>query len=275
MIDKLKQLGFSDNEAKVYIELLKGFPATAYQIAKRTGLAGANVYQVLATLLQKGLVLTTEGEKKLYSPIEPKSWLAERKAKFAQNIEFLLKELSDLYENLDEDYLIYRLKNKEAVYRKVSELIDSAEHEIYFDFFPKLFDKWADYLGKAAKRGIIVKGIVYADYQIKADNLYLIHHPHAETALKQFGNDLFTLLIDANRVIFGSFSPDGTLISCYFSQNQHLCLMLESGMRSEMVWWFLLENLDIAKLLEGTAKDFYAILKTAHSFGKAKKRNSH
>ena len=273
MIKRLKQIGFSDNEAKVFLELLKGYPATAYQIAKRTGLAGANVYQVLATLVQKGLVIATEGEKKLYNPLDPSSWLTDMKKSFKTNIDLITKELTSLYGSQKEDSLIYRLKNKDAIFRKVDELIAAAKYEIYFDFFPSHFDNWQTKLINVAKKGILIKGIVYQPFKNSFENFYISTHPWAEIVMKQHENEIFTLLIDAKQVIFGSFSKDGDLISSYWSQNPELCLMLESGMRSEMVWWFLEQNIDIKANLSESQKKSLAILQNTTVFKDREKYN--
>ena len=275
MIDRLKKVGFTDNESKVYLELLKGFPSTAYQIAKRTGLAGANVYQVLATLVQKGRVVSTEGDKKLYTPIDPTKWLKGLKKDFISNHDEITKELTSLYENKDEDYLIYRLRNKDAILNKITELIASAKTEIYFDFFPKHFETFKDKIIQAADNGIITKGIVYKEYDIIGENIFFTLNPKAEFVLNRYENDLFTLLIDAKQVIFGSFSKDGSVISSYWSQDQHLCIMIESGMRSEMIWWFLLKNVEYEKYFNEEQKKFYDVISLSRAFEGINKRNNH
>ncbi|MCD4656177.1 MAG: hypothetical protein K8S87_01400 [Planctomycetes bacterium] len=273
MIERLKFLGFSDNESKVYLELLKCFPATAYQIAKRTGLAGANVYQVLATLVKKGFVTETDGEKKLYTPIDPKSWVDNKKKEFSENIDVVARELDALFETPKEDYLIYRLKNEAAVARKIQELIESAEVDIYFDLFPKNFRIWKNKLIDATNKGIFVKGTVYEKFDHNFDNLMLSLHPLADLVLKEHNNDLFSILIDAREAIFGLFAKDGSLKSCFWSRNLQLCLQLESGMRSEMMHWFLLQNIDINKVLDKENLEFYSKLRNPYALQKRMRKN--
>ena len=50
----LRELGFSEYEAKSYAALAARQPATAYEIAKVTGLPRANVYGALRNLEAKG-----------------------------------------------------------------------------------------------------------------------------------------------------------------------------------------------------------------------------
>ena len=276
MIERLKQLGFSDNESKVYLELLKVFPVTAYQISKETGLASSNVYQVLATMVKKGFVNETDGEKKLYTPIDPKSWIDNKKKEFSENIDFVAKELDTLFETPEEDYLIYRLRNEATVSRKIQELIESAELDIYFDLFPINFSTWKKSLIEAANKGVHVKGIIYEKFNHNVENLMLSVHPTSDSVLMKHNNDLFNILIDAKEAIFGLISKDGKLKSCFWSKNVQLCYMLESGLRSEMMHWFLLQNINLEQVLDKENLEFYeklrapyALLKRWKNHGKA------
>ena len=56
LIPSLQRLGFTDYEAKAYVALSSRYPATAYEVAKVSGLPRANVYSVLRTLELKGAI---------------------------------------------------------------------------------------------------------------------------------------------------------------------------------------------------------------------------
>ena len=72
----LTTLGFTETEAGLYCQLLRGGPATGYRLARAVGKAPANVYQALAALAQKGAVLTDEGEPKTFRAARPDEVLA-------------------------------------------------------------------------------------------------------------------------------------------------------------------------------------------------------
>lgn len=50
----LKQLGFTEYEARVYFQLLLQSPATAYEVAKASGVPRPNTYNALEALSQRG-----------------------------------------------------------------------------------------------------------------------------------------------------------------------------------------------------------------------------
>ncbi len=93
MIEKLKLLGLTDNEIKVYLLILEMGKCTGTEIRRKTGIANSRVYAALDTLLQKG-VITYEKKQlgKIYSALEPdviKEVMQERLKKIEEVIPYL------------------------------------------------------------------------------------------------------------------------------------------------------------------------------------------
>jgi acetylornithine deacetylase/succinyl-diaminopimelate desuccinylase-like protein len=53
LVEKLKEIGFNSYEAKVYIALLKKYPATGYEVAKLANIPQARTYDTLKVLEEK------------------------------------------------------------------------------------------------------------------------------------------------------------------------------------------------------------------------------
>jgi len=99
MVDKdvLKDIGLSENEAEVYLVLLRLTEALASQIAKQTKIIRTNVYDVINKLVEKGLITyTIKNGKKYFKPIEP-SRLLEQLSEKEQRLKEILPELQQLY----------------------------------------------------------------------------------------------------------------------------------------------------------------------------------
>ncbi len=93
MIEKLKLLGLTENEIKVYLVILEAGAGTGTEIRRKTGIANSRVYAALDALLQKG-VITYEKRPlgKIYSALEPeiiKQVMQERLKKIEEVIPFL------------------------------------------------------------------------------------------------------------------------------------------------------------------------------------------
>ena len=76
LVEKLKEIGFNSYEAKVYIALLKKFPATGYEISKIANIPQARTYDTLKVLEQKNIVVSSNSKPVSYTPIKPKQILA-------------------------------------------------------------------------------------------------------------------------------------------------------------------------------------------------------
>lgn len=53
VIEKLKDLGFNSYEAKVYVALLKKYPATGYEVSQIADIPQARAYDTLKSLVVK------------------------------------------------------------------------------------------------------------------------------------------------------------------------------------------------------------------------------
>src|SRR3989338_8163639 len=62
MLDELKKIGLSENEAEVYITLLELGSATAQEIATKSGIKRTTIYVQIEALMKMGLVSSFEKE---------------------------------------------------------------------------------------------------------------------------------------------------------------------------------------------------------------------
>ena len=70
-IGDLTNLGLTTYEARAYIALLGRESFTAAQVAKRAGLPRQRIYDVLGTLVEKGLASARPGGVVKYSAVAP------------------------------------------------------------------------------------------------------------------------------------------------------------------------------------------------------------
>ncbi|MCF7835696.1 MAG: helix-turn-helix domain-containing protein [Candidatus Marinimicrobia bacterium] len=76
MISKLKQLGLSEKEAKVYLASLELGEATVQEIAKQAGVNRPTTYVQIEKLTKMGLMSSVEKEgKKYFNAEEPNQLL--------------------------------------------------------------------------------------------------------------------------------------------------------------------------------------------------------
>ena len=71
ILANLRDLGFTDYEAKVYLALVKDSPATAYEISHNSGVPRPNTYSSLKTLASRGAVMPVSENPARYVPQAP------------------------------------------------------------------------------------------------------------------------------------------------------------------------------------------------------------
>ena len=89
LIEKLKEIGFNTYEAKVYIALLKKYPATGYEVAKLAGIPQSRTYDTLKVLEDKNIVIAANTKPITYTPIKPKQLTQKVQKKINSTINFL------------------------------------------------------------------------------------------------------------------------------------------------------------------------------------------
>ena len=100
----LERFGFSSNEAKVYLTLLRLGSAMAGKIAKEAMLDRSSCYETLKRLLKKGFIsYAVEANRKLFKIENPNKILLFLKEK-QEEIEKIMPELLSLYRKKKEKY---------------------------------------------------------------------------------------------------------------------------------------------------------------------------
>lgn len=100
MLEKLRQLGWSEYEARAYLALLRQNPATGYRVGKESGVPTAKVYEALARLVERGaarLLPAAESDTAQYLPVPPDEVLAGLRARHARMLDELDHELRTLF----------------------------------------------------------------------------------------------------------------------------------------------------------------------------------
>ncbi|MDH5691190.1 MAG: helix-turn-helix domain-containing protein, partial [Candidatus Bathyarchaeota archaeon] len=66
-----KQLGLSPYESRTYLSILTLGPMSPSEIAQRADIPRPRIYDVLQSLVQKGLLVEQSGKPAIYAPVEP------------------------------------------------------------------------------------------------------------------------------------------------------------------------------------------------------------
>src|ERR671918_1843293 len=100
MIEQLTQLGLTSYEAKAYLALMRRGSSTAAQVSRLAGVPRQRIYDVLASLVEKGLASSKPGRVVKYSATAPELALERLVSDHRQQLEELERSATAMIEEL-------------------------------------------------------------------------------------------------------------------------------------------------------------------------------
>ena len=165
----LEELGFSEKEALVYLELTRSGKGTPQEIAERTGLSSAFVYRTLRRLMEEGLVLRISDRPQLYEIIDPRSTLSNILKKKAMEIERLSEKIPNLDSLLEKELEFREAGTGVGIYRavniveSVSSLLREARDHVLLALDLKYLKEVRRPLRNSASRGLVMDIVLYGE----------------------------------------------------------------------------------------------------------------
>ena len=226
IISKLKDIGLNEYQSKVYIAMLKKYPATGYEISKLANIPQSRAYDTLKSLENLHIVTVSSTNPITYTPIKPKELTKRYKRKIDSTIDFLNKKLPDVK---DDDYTepILSITGKTKIIDKTIELIKGAKKNICISLFSHDFKYLEPHLLNAFHRGLELK-------TVKLDNFVCNFGQTFEhfgiSMLEHYRASRFLFIaIDDNEALFGVTEnlKDGTS-NVIWTQNPEIVFLIKS-----------------------------------------------
>jgi sugar-specific transcriptional regulator TrmB len=140
-LERLQRLGLTSYEARAYLALLRRDSSTAAETARLAGLPRQRVYDVLSSLVEKGLASTRPGKAVKYSATPPEQALHGLVAKHRQELDEIERETTAMIDSLTPAYLagqehtdpleyIEVLRDRRAINERFGELEAGIKNEI-------------------------------------------------------------------------------------------------------------------------------------------------
>lgn len=197
MIAYLRELGLSDYEARTYRALSQASPLTAYETAQQAGLPTSKIYQVLARLEEKGLVLCLqEQHRKRYIPQELEEFAAACRYQMEKTLAGLEEEGRKLKQESRVSY-IWNLKGYREIADKARQIITSARHEILISLWQEELIQLAPALQAKRDEGIRIGLIHFGRLDPALAVGTCFSHPIADTLFQEKGGRGLTLVVDS------------------------------------------------------------------------------
>ena len=140
-LERLHRLGLTSYEARAYLALLRRDSSTAAETARLAGLPRQRVYDVLSSLVEKGLASTRPGRAVKYAATAPEHALQRLVAQHRQQLADLERETASMIDSLTPAYeagqehtdpleYIEVLRDRNAINERFAELEAGIKNEI-------------------------------------------------------------------------------------------------------------------------------------------------
>lgn len=228
---RLAEIGFTENEAKAYLALLKQSPATAYEIAKHAAIPTSKVYAVLEKLSARGTVLKIErDQKQQFVPITPRELLAAYRSKVDRTVDALSEELTVL-ESADVSAYIWNISERDQFLDKVHALIKGANDYLILSLWPEEMAHLTCALTDAYNRGVKIAIVHYGPVIEHVGTMFV--HPIQDTIFSEIGGRGLVVVVDGKESIVGRVLRDGSITGAT-SRNKTFITMTEDYLRHDI-----------------------------------------
>lgn len=242
LVEKLKEIGFNSYEAKVYIALLKKFPATGYEISKIANIPQARTYDTLKVLEQKNIVVSSNSKPVSYTPIKPKQILAWYQKKMNSTLNYLEKHLPEVKDNYNEP--VITISGKQNIYSKIVEIIQNAKKEIYLEIWSQDYKLFEQELLNAYNRNVEIRIVGYDNFSSRFGMVF--QHAFAKDIEISLGGRMIAISSDDSEGLIGkisSFKNEMSELNVIYTKNESVVFLIKEFIVHDMYLIDVEENL--------------------------------
>jgi len=219
----LRQIGFSDKEAKIYLACLELGTGTVVELSRKSGITRGSTYDILEEMLEKGYVSRIHKDKHMiFNAIDPEI-LKKRYQDSLRDFELALPELKGLFHKHSRPRVRYfeGIDGIKRVYEdtltSTTEILNYANSKSIRTYWPA-YDE--EYVKQRVRKNIFLKGIAPDDdygQKVKRDDKKCLRETRLlpskdfhftneiniydnKVAITSFGDELIGIIIESTEI---------------------------------------------------------------------------
>ena len=229
----LVDLGLTEYEARAYVALMGCQPATAYELAKQSGIPSSKIYETVNRLKGRELaqpVGQDQGRGQRYYALDPDDFVYARRQYTLQKTERLGLLLAQISNRASAD-VVWRLGEANEVYDKARQFIRQAQDTLLISLWPEELEMLEMDLVDAEQRGL---RLALVHFGVPTQRLgATFHHPVEETIYREKGGRCLTLVADSETVVIATFFDNGRVEGAW-SRNSAVVTVAEGYVRHDV-----------------------------------------
>ncbi|SDN37755.1 Sugar-specific transcriptional regulator TrmB [Paenibacillus sp. yr247] len=249
----LKNLGFTDLEAKCLHVLAECGTQTGYEIAKALGVSRSNVYSALQKLAEKGAVLTSHGEPTYYQSV-PIEEIGERiEAELQASIRYVKANMPKQDAHRSE---YFSLEGDSKVIERIRTELRKAKEEALCDLWSEEAKLLKEDLRLVPAQGVRLLVSTIGEVELPSGVHQFPHLPEEDWPGRN--GRKFTLLIDRKLAIIGTRGGDEPTLAM-LTEHPAMVELLRSHFFQDVIMHELQQDMG-AKLEDKYGKNFKKII---------------
>ena len=234
VVANLQKLGLSQYESRAYVAALRHPHATAYELARDSGIPPSKIYEVVDRLQAKELLTAVEEQgHSRYAALRPEEATARYRRSYEEILDTVDEQLQRLSLPPDEkDVQVRNLSGFGELLSRAGTIASSAKEEIYVAAWPEELGPLEDDLRAAEERGVAVAICLYGRGTTPVGTVFC-HETEALT-VREGGDRRLILVADDQEAVLGHFPP-GEGVSGQWSRNPGFVRMIKDYIRHD-IW---------------------------------------
>jgi len=231
IVSNLTTIGFSEYEARAFAALSQRNPATAYEVAKSSGIPSSKIYEVLFKLRERGIVTElAENSKKRYIPIDPHEFIETYRTHFEITLNTLSTEFANIYDKQDVSY-IWNITDYTSFIQRARRMISKASDHLLVSTWRQEASELHDELSHGDRRGIKIAVVHFGKPEIALGQIF--QHPIEDTLYQEKGGRGFSMVADSKEALTCSIYRDNTLEGAW-SKNHGFVTLAEDYIKHDI-----------------------------------------
>jgi sugar-specific transcriptional regulator TrmB len=207
IVSRLRDLGFSLYEARLYVALLRGGAQNGNEVAKQANVPSSKVYTALDKLAGEGVVQSFKrGTSTRFTAIPPNELVARLRKQFNAPLDFLADELPKVAAPAPPEPFL-TVSGLNAIQAAARAIIEMAEEEIHISCWVDDLPVIGEPIASAAGRGVRVFGMLYGEGPLPPGS-WLRHH-YVEIVAGRVGGRLLALVADESEALIARIPRQG------------------------------------------------------------------
>ena len=233
VVDRLRVLGMSLYEARIYVGLLRHGPQNGNEVSKSAGIPSSKVYSTLERLASKGIVHSVRtGTGTQYLCISPQELVRRFRDEFEEPMDYLESALPAVaaFEPASE---VLTVAGLDAIRENSRFIVADAAREVYISVWADELEHLLEALGAAQERGVRIFGMLYDADEPPPVGSWLVHS-YQEIVTDRIDGRMLTVVADREEALIAHIPRSGEA-SAVRTRNPVLALIAQEYLHHDLV----------------------------------------